>query len=220
MSILSTTAVLASSIAVKLTNIEIIDSIVGLAVSFLIIVAGARILNETKNSLLGEAPVEDMVSQIKEIVAEEKEVLGIHDLLVHNYGPGHIIAALHIEVDGKKDIFVTHDMIDNIERDLRRNCGIEATIHMDPIVTDDERINELKLRVQEVVKAIDDSIRIHDFRFVEGATHTNLIFDVVLPTELAGKDVAVQSYLNEALNQKGTYYTVITFDSDAFGAHL
>lgn len=181
---ISTGAVLASSIVVKLTNIELIDSIVGLGVSVLIIVAGARILNETKNSLLGEAPVAEMVQKIKEIVASESEVLGIHDLLVHNYGPGKFIASFHAEVDGAHDIFHLHDAIDNLERKLGEELGIQCTIHLDPIVTDDERVTELKEIAASAVKKICSDAGLHDFRAVIGATHTNLIFDVELPFEV------------------------------------
>ncbi len=210
---ISTTAVLASSIVVKLTNIEIIDSIVGLAVSFLIIIAGARILNETKNSLLGEAPVEDMVSQIKEIVAEEKEVLGIHDMLVHNYGPGKFVASFHAEVDGSHDIFHLHDAIDNLEKQLAEKLNIQCTIHLDPIVTDDERITHLKELATEAVKRVCQNAGVHDFRAVIGATHTNLIFDVEIPFEVkeGTKDIA-KRIEKEVQATRPDCYCVITVD--------
>ena len=192
-----------------------LDAYMGVIVAILILIAGFKILNETKNSILGEAPSEEIVEKIHQTVANYPEALGIHDLVVHNYGPGHIIAALHIEVDGKEDIFVTHDMIDNIERDLRRNCGIEATIHMDPIVTDDERINALKRRVQAAVKEIDPSIRIHDFRFVEGATHTNLIFDVAVPFEVKMSDEEIRRAVADQISRmEPTYFTVVTVDRE------
>ena len=210
---ISTTAVLASSIIVKLTSLEIIDSIVGLAVSFLIIIAGARILNETKNSLLGEAPVEDMVSQIKEIVAEEKEVLGIHDLLVHNYGPGKFVASFHAEVDGSHDIFYLHDAIDNLEKQLGEKLNIQCTIHLDPIVTNDERINHLKELATNAVKRVCPDAGLHDFRAVIGTTHTNLIFDVEIPFEVKDctKDI-VKRIETEVQATRPDCYCVITVD--------
>lgn len=210
---ISTTAVLASSIVVKITDIEIIDSIVGLAVSFLIIIAGARILNETKNSLLGEAPVEDMVAQIKEIVAEEKEVLGIHDLLVHNYGPGKFIASFHAEVDGAHDIFHLHDAIDNLEKLLGERLNIQCTIHLDPIVTDDERIIHLKELATDAVKKVCSDAGLHDFRAVIGATHTNLIFDVELPFEVKESTSEIAKRIEEEVQlTRPDCYCVITVD--------
>ena len=215
--VFSTLAVLIATLILLLvpTMTVNLDAYMGVIVAILILVAGFKILNETKNSILGEAPSEEIVEKIHQTVSSYPEALGIHDLVVHNYGPGHIIAALHIEVDGKKDIFVTHDMIDNIERDLRRNCGIEATIHMDPIVTDDERINVLRLRVQEVVKEIDPSILIHDFRFVEGATHTNLIFDVAVPFEVKLSDEEIRRAVADGVSRmEPTYFTVVTVDRE------
>lgn len=192
-----------------------LDAYMGVIVAILILVAGIKILNETKNSILGEAPSEEIVKQIHQTVDKYPGALGIHDLTVHNYGPGHVIAALHIEVDGKEDIFVTHDMIDNIERDLRRNCGIEATIHMDPVVTDDERIATLKIQVQNTVQKIDPALRIHDFRFVEGATHTNIIFDISTPFELKLSDDEIKRKTADLVSLLDpSYFTVITVDRE------
>jgi len=180
----STFAVLISSIVIKYTEIAIIDAIVGLLVSVLILMAGIRTLNETKNSILGEAPVKETVEAITKIVDEYPEIIGTHDLLVHNYGPGHYIASFHAEVDGKDDIYILHDVIDNVEKRIGTELGIICTIHLDPISLDDERINELKEIAREVIKEIDPKIGMHDFRAVIGATHTNLIFDLEIPFEM------------------------------------
>lgn len=212
---LSTTAVLISSLILLLfpTVTLNLDAYMGVIVAVLILVAGGKILLETKNSILGEAPSDEIVKQISDIVEATPDALGLHDLTVHNYGPGHIIAALHVEVDGKKDIFSTHDMIDNMERKLREEHGIEATIHMDPIVTDDERINALRLLVEAAVGEIDPAMRIHDFRFVEGETHTNLIFDVVAPFENQSSDTELQQKIDEKIKQiNPSYFTVVTVD--------
>ena len=210
---ISTTAVLISSIIVKISGIEIIDSIVGLGVSLLIIVAGARILNETKNSLLGEAPVEDMVDHIKAIVAEEEEVLGIHDLLVHNYGPGKFVASFHAEVDGSHDIFLLHDSIDNLERRLGQELNIQCTIHLDPIVTDDESVTHLKEIAGVAVKAVCKDAGLHDFRVVIGNTHTNLIFDVELPFEVTESTREIAKRIEEEVQKvRPDCYCVITVD--------
>ena len=213
--VFSTTGVLVATLLLLLfPNLTInLDAYMGVIVAVLILVAGLKILNETKNSILGEAPDDEIVEMINNTVAKYEGAIGIHDLIVHNYGPGHVIAALHIEVDGKVDIFVSHDMIDNIERDLRKNCGIEATIHMDPVVTDDERVNHLKPLVQAAVAEIDPSLRIHDFRFVEGATHTNLIFDVAVPFEIKASDAEIKRQIADKISHLDpSYFTVITVD--------
>lgn len=190
-----------------------LDAYMGVVVAILILVAGARILNEAKNSLLGEAPSHEVVKQITDTVAKYPQALGIHDMTVHNYGPGRVIAALHIEVDGKVDIFETHDMIDTIEQELRRECGIEATIHMDPIVTDDEQVNTMRETVREVVHAIDPSLQIHDFRFVTGKTHTNLIFDINAPFELKRSDEELRREVADRISRiDPSYFTVVTID--------
>ena len=130
-------------------------------------------------------------------------------MVVHNYGPGRIIASLHIEVDGSVNVFETHDMIDTIEKELRETCGIEATIHMDPIVTDDEQVNELRAKTAEAVKKIHTSMQIHDFRFVAGATHTNLIFDVVVPFEVKMSDAEIKAAVAEKVKEIDPTYCVV-----------
>ena len=213
--VFSTTGVLiATLLLLWFPNMTLnLDAYMGVIVAALILVAGLKILNETKNSILGKAPDDEIVESINNTVSKYQGVLGIHDLTVHNYGPGHVIAALHVEVDGKVDVFESHDMIDNIERDLRRNCGIEATIHMDPVVTDDERINALKPLVQKAVAEIDPSLRIHDFRFVEGATHTNLIFDIAVPFEVKDSDEEIKRKTADKISRLDpSYFTVVTID--------
>ena len=189
------------------------DAYMGVIVAALIIVAGFRILNESKNAILGEAPSEEIVKQITDVVDKYEGALGIHDMVVHNYGPGRIIASLHIEVDGSIDVFETHDMIDTIEKELREACGIEATIHMDPIVTDDEQVTALRQKTAEAVQKIHPSMQIHDFRFVAGATHTNLIFDVVVPFEVKMSEAEVKSAVAEKVKEiDPTYCVVLNID--------
>ena len=185
----------------------------GVIVAILILIAGLRILTETKNSILGEAPSEEIVQQIYAIIQSEPKALGIHDLTVHNYGPGHVIAALHVEVDGKRDMFDSHDMIDNLERRLRRECGIEATIHMDPIVTDDAMLNALRPQVEAAVREIDARLNIHDFRCVVGQTHTNLIFDIAAPFELKLSNEELKMAVADRISRlDASYFTVVTVD--------
>ena len=189
------------------------DAYMGVIVAVLIIVAGFRILNESKNAILGEAPSEEIVKQITDVVDKYEGALGIHDMVVHNYGPGRIIASLHIEVDGSVDVFETHDMIDTIEKELREECGIQATIHMDPIVTDDEQVNALRHKTAEAVKKVHPEMQIHDFRFVAGATHTNLIFDVVVPFEVKMSEADVKAAVAEKVKEiDPTYCVVLNID--------
>ena len=190
-----------------------LDAYMGMIVAILILVAGIRILNETKNSILGEAPADETVETIKNVVSEYSGALGMHDLIVHNYGPGHTIAAFHIEVDGNDDIFAVHDMVDTIEQRLRQEHHIEATVHMDPIETDNELVNRLRHQVQETVAKIDTRLMIHDFRFVPGDTHTNLIFDVAVPFEIKQSDEEIRRAIASEISLiNPTYFTVITVD--------
>lgn len=209
----STLAVLASSIVIKLTDWYFIDAIVGIGVSIPIIIAGLKILNETKDILLGEGPVDDTVNAIENIVKDYPDIIGMHDLMVHNYGPNRFVASFHAEVDGKKDIYYLHDMIDNVERRINEELVISCTIHMDPIVTDDENVNELKSFLTSTMEECGLKLPIHDFRTVIGATHTNMIFDVVLPFDHPLSEDEVKRKISEAVYQKReNCYCVITVD--------
>ena len=181
----------------------------------MIIYAGAKILNETKNTILGEAPVADTVDSIKAIIAEYPEIIGIHDMLVHNYGPKKLIASFHAEVSGEEDIYYLHDVIDNVERRINNELGILCTIHMDPIVTNSEQLNALRDMTASVVCGISEKLSIHDFRTVVGHTHTNLIFDIVIPFdfELSG-DKVIELINAKIKEQNPDYYCVITVDRE------
>lgn len=209
----STSAVLVSSIIVGLSGLWYVDSIVGLAVSVMIMIAGIKILNETKNSLLGEAPIQEVVDGIKHTVEKYPEVVGIHDMLVHNYGPKTYIVSFHAEVDGSQDIYMLHDAIDNIEREINEDMRILCTIHMDPIVTNDETVNELRAFTAATAKEICPEATIHDFRTVVGNTHTNLIFDLVLPFDVQGDpDKIVEDLQRLIFKKRENCYCVITVD--------
>ena len=210
----STATVLISSIIIHFNpGLYIIDSIVGICVSIMILVAGGKILLETKDALLGEGPVDEMVKSINNIISEYPDVEGMHDLMVHNYGPNHFIASFHAEVDGKKNIYMLHDMIDNLERDIKEKLGIACTIHMDPIVTDDETVVTLKRFLKETMIECDMDLPIHDFRVVVGESHTNLIFDIVIPYEYHMHENDVCSKIAKAVETKRpNCYCVITVD--------
>ena len=192
---------------------KFVDPVMSALVALLIFVAGARILNETKNAILGEAPSEELIEKIHTTVAEYPDALAIHDMVVHNYGAGHTIASLHVEVDGSKNIFSLHDTIDLIERRLRDDLCIEATIHLDPILVGDPATDEWHARVDALAREIDERIRVHDFRMVPGHTHTNLIFDMAVPFEIKESDDEIKMQMAEAVAKNApNYFVVITVD--------
>lgn len=208
----ATAAVLASSLILRFFSVDI-DAYIGIAVAILIMIAGIKVLGEAKNLIIGEAPDEDVVRAIKAIIDQYPEALGIHDLMVHNYGAGSIIVSLHIEVDGSVDVFHSHDTIDNIEKRLNTELGIHATIHMDPIVTGDEEVAETRAWVLAAIQELDPTWDIHDFRFVRGETHTNLIFDLVVPFECKRPVAEILDSVEkkiQSINQ--AYFTVVTID--------
>lgn len=208
----ASTAVLIAMLIFKFTGVDI-DGYMGILVAVVIFIAGIKILNDTKNAILGEAPSEEIIERIKAVIAEYPDALGIHDMVVHSYGPGRTMATLHIEVDGSKCVFESHDMIDLIERRLYEECSVQASIHMDPIVADDEEVNKMRALVIEKVKSIDSRFDIHDFRFVKGVTHTNLIFDVYVPFEIKESDDQVKKAIADKIFEiDKSYFTVVTVD--------
>ena len=210
----ATFAVLVSAIIAKLSGFDI-DGYMGVAVAIVIFIAGIKVLNETKNSILGSAPEPEVVEGIINITREYEEILGVHDMVVHNYGPGNTICSFHAEVDGKADVFATHDCIDNVEKRLYVELGIRTTIHMDPIVTDDEKVTALRTRVATAVKEIDIRLTIHDFRYVEGITHSNLIFDVTVPFEIKDSNDRIKELVSDKIAEiDPNYFAVITIDRE------
>ena len=210
----ATFAVLVSAIIAHFSGFDV-DGYMGVAVAIIIFIAGIKVLNETKNSILGSAPEPEVVEGIHNIVKEYDQILGIHDMVVHNYGPGNTICSFHAEVDGKVDVFATHDCIDNVERRLYNDLGIRATIHMDPIVTDDEKVTALRVSVAAAVKRIDERLTIHDFRYVEGITHSNLIFDVTVPFEIKESNERIKELIsNQVAEMDPNYFAVITVDRE------
>ena len=209
---IATSAVLASIIICRVTDFDT-DGYMGVIVAVIVMIAGIKILNETKNSILGSAPEPELIDEIVRITREYPEVLGIHDMVVHNYGPGNTIASFHVEVDGMENVFHTHDVIDTIEKRLFLELSVRATVHMDPIVTDDERVTELREKVLALVKAIDERLDLHDFRFVEGVTHSNLIFDVNVPFEIKMSDDEVKRAISLKISELDPkFFAVMTVD--------
>ena len=209
---IATSAVLAATLIQKFTAIET-DAYMGLIVAALILWAGIKILNDTKNAILGERPPEETVEKIRAVVAEYDGAVGIHDLVVHDYGPGRVMASLHVEVDGAVDIYRSHDMIDLIERRLHDEHGITATVHMDPVALRDPAVIRLRTLTQSIVTEIDERLTIHDFRIVPGQTHTNLIFDVVAPFSLDMSEDELRDAIGNAIHAHDEHlFTVITVD--------
>lgn len=191
-----------------------IDGYAGILVAGFIIFAGLNVAKETIAPLLGQAPDPEFVADIESIVMSHDVVTGIHDLIVHDYGPGRCIISLHAEVDGKGDIFAIHDDIDHIERELHDKLGCMATIHMDPVETDNEAVLKKKAELEAVLSEMDGILSFHDFRMVAGPTHTNLIFDVVIPAGYKKSVAEVKTEVCNAVEEKMPgHFAVVTVDT-------
>ena len=186
-----------------------IDGWVGVIVAVFILRAGWGAAKDTLNPLLGQSPDPDLVQEIRQTILVHPQVIGIHDLIIHDYGPGRSMMSLHAEVPVNADIMETHDVIDAIERELKAKFGIETSIHMDPIVTDDERVNRLHHQVAELVRGIDPKMTIHDFRITAGPHHTNLIFDVVTPFGFRLEDAEVARQLRALIRTFDSHYVPV-----------
>lgn len=215
--VISTAAVLAACVLAYFTNIQI-DGWAGLAVALFILFSGVGIAKDTIDPLLGEAPDEALVHALaKEICAYDARVLGLHDLIVHDYGPGRRFASAHVELDAREDPLAAHELIDNIEHDVACRLHVELVIHYDPIVTGDEELNGVRRRLEQALREIDPRLSFHDLRMVRGKEHSNLIFDLVLPFALRGQEERLRGRIEEKLQTpEHQYRAVITFDSEAF----
>lgn len=211
---IATSAVLFSTVISMAAGVNL-DGWCGLLVGVFILYSGVQALKDTVDPLLGQAPDKALVEQIQSLVTSYPVVQGIHDMMIHDYGPGRRIVSLHAEVDAKGDILKIHDEIDNIERKLRETLNCHATIHMDPVEADNEEVRKLRLQTAKLIAGMELNLSIHDFRVVKGETHTNLIFDVVVPFECPLKDSEVIEKIEEGIQQyPGNYYAVIQIDRD------
>lgn len=210
---LATSVVLITMIINRFTGLNL-DAIGGMAVSLFILYTGINAAKDTVSPLLGQPPTKEFVQQVLDIVLSHKEIVGTHDLVVHDYGPGRVMISLHAEVPGNGDIFELHDVIDQAENELREKLGCEAVIHMDPIAVDDDAVRMMKARVIKLVQEIDTKITIHDFRMVQGPTHTNLVFDMVVPPKfhLSGSEVRSQMEQKVRDMPDSNYFAVIKVD--------
>ena len=190
-----------------------LDGWVGLVVALFILFSAYKAAKETLSPLLGQAPDPELVQHIRDIVEEHDTVVGIHDLVVHDYGPGRQMVSLHAEVPASGDILQLHDVIDNIERELHEKLHVQAVIHMDPIVTDDETVDALRRQVAELVRQVEPRMTVHDLRVIRGTTHTNLVFDAVLPLDAAITPAEAGRRIREKVAElDGDYYAVVTVE--------
>ena len=196
-----------------------IDGWVGILVAFFVLRAGWEAAKDTIDPLLGQAPDPELVKGIQETVLAHPEIVGIHDLMVHDYGPSRIMCSLHAEVSLDADMAATHDVIDDAERELARKYHIIATIHMDPIAVDDEVVNARKAEMVEVAHSIDPNMSLHDFRMTEGPTHTNLIFDVVVPRSCSLSDEEVRKEIARRAKERNSRYITVVQVDHPFTAH-
>ncbi len=205
---IATAVVLICTVIYLATDVNL-DGWGGGLVALFIIYTGITSIRDTLSPLLGQAPDPEYVQKIETIVKAHPEILGIHDLVVHDYGPGHRLISLHGEVSGDGDIYVLHDVIDRIEQELHDKLGCEAVIHMDPIAANDEHVNAMREKVEELLARWDSRISLHDFRMVEGPTHTNLIFDAVVPQDLAATEEEAQKKIAQLIAQLGEQYRAV-----------
>ena len=208
----TTGAVLTAALISHFARVEL-DGWMGLAVALFILYSGVGLVKSTIDPLLGLAPDPELVKYIHERVMSYPNVLGTHDLMVHDYGPGRQFASVHVEMAAEGDVMASHDVIDNIERDFLENDGLHVVIHFDPIVTSDERVGDMRRWLSEAVKEIDGALTIHDLRMVPGPTHTNLIFDCVVPAGFAMSELDVKQAIKHLVRQKDPrYFCVITVE--------
>ena len=214
---ISTTAVLAAALIELLTSWRI-DGYMGLAVALFILYSGAMLAKDTISPLLGETASPELRELIVSVVTAQPKVLGYHDLMVHDYGPGQRFASMHVEMSVTEDPLECHELIDNLERECMKQHNVHLVLHYDPVVTGDAELERIKAVVEEILRQQDQRITIHDFRMVRGKGHTNLVFDIALPAELMSQKKRIKKDMDAALaeKEKDTYYTVVTFDIASF----
>ena len=211
---ISTTAVLIGTIISKVSGYNV-DGIVGILVSGFIMYSAVMLIKETMSPLIGEKPDPELVEKVSRTVLSYPKILGIHDMITHLYGPSKVFISLHAEVDANENVLVSHDLIDNIEQDIKKEFGIELVIHMDPIETNNIELNNASIIVREVLKEIDPVLMFHDFRMVKGESHTNFIFDVLAPFNFRLSDEELVELIKLKVRERNDKYRcVILIDKD------
>lgn len=210
--VISTTAVLVGCVIGYLFDIKI-DGYIGLGVALFIIYSGITLAKETINPLLGEQTDEKLVDDISELVLSHDKIIGMHDLLVHDYGPGQCFASVHAELNADEDPLICHDIIDDIERNVLEKLSVNLVIHYDPVVTDDEELNYMRDVVVDIIIEIDSRLTLHDFRMVRGAKRTKLVFDLVIPYSMEEEKHRLKEIIDKGIKTEGKHYdAVICFD--------
>lgn len=210
--VIATSVVLLGAVITMLTGVNL-DGYMGAAVALFIVFSGVQLTISTADPLLGQAPEGELVQTITEKMLSYSGIIGMHDLAVHNYGVGRCFASAHCEVDAKNDILVSHDLIDNIERDFSRDLGIHMVIHLDPVIVGDARTDALHCKVQSLVTALYPTVTIHDFRVIWGVTHSNIVFDAAVPFAVKDSDAVITQKLEAEIQKLDPdYRTVVTID--------
>lgn len=210
--VIATSVVLLGAVITMLTGVNL-DGYMGAAVALFIVISGVQLTISTADPLLGQAPEGELVQTITEKMLSYPGIIGMHDLAVHNYGVGRCFASAHCEVDAKNDILVSHDLIDNIERDFSRDLGIHMVIHLDPVIVGDARTDALHCKVQSLVTALYPTVTIHDFRVIWGVTHSNIVFDAAVPFSVKDSDAVITQKLEAEIQKLDPEYrTVVTID--------
>ena len=217
--VITTSAVLAASIVEHFYDVRI-DGVMGIAVSLFILYSGIKLAGETMSPLLGEGANSELQKQITDYINGCPMVLGCHDLMVHDYGPGRRYASIHVEIDKNEDPMACHARIDRMERECLKNYGTHLVIHYDPVVTDDPEVNSTKRLVNTIIKVRDGRLTIHDFRMVDDGESVKMSFDMILPEDLRGQEQSIKETVEKALNSLDSkkYYADITFDMESEGA--
>lgn len=210
--VIATSVVLLGAVITMLTDVNL-DGYMGAAVALFIVFSGVQLTISTADPLLGQAPEGELVQTITEKMLSYPGIIGMHDLAVHNYGVGRCFASAHCEVDAKNDILVSHDLIDNIERDFSRDLGIHMVIHLDPVIVGDARTDALHRKVQSLITALYPTVTIHDFRVIWGVTHSNIVFDAAVPFAVKDSDTVITQKLEAEIQKLDPdYRTVVTID--------
>lgn len=210
--VIATSVVLLGAVITMLTGVNL-DGYMGAAVALFIVFSGVQLTISTADPLLGQAPEGELVQTITEKMLSYPGIIGMHDLAVHNYGVGRCFASAHCEVDAKNDILVSHDLIDNIERDFSHDLGIHMVIHLDPVIVGDARTDALHCKVQSLVTALYPTVTIHDFRVIWGVTHSNIVFDAAVPFSVKDSDAVITQKLEAEIQKLDPdYRTVVTID--------
>ena len=212
--VISTAAVLISILLTPLIGYNT-DGLMGSAVALFIMYSGIMLMKDTIQPLLGEGADAELSVRVKEEILTYEGVLGVHDLIVHNYGSGRAFASVHVEVPAEQDLLESHDLIDNIERDLQRKLGLQLTIHMDPLATNDPELDALRVELKELLAPYGERVAYHDLRLVRGTTHTNMLFDLVVPFGFSLSDEELKKEVDKKIrNIHPDFFTVITVDKD------